>query len=135
MAGAAAALLSGLLFGLGLAVSQMVNPAKVLGFLDVAGDWDPSLSLVLVAAAGVAMIGYWLVLSLPRPVLAEAFTLPQSTGIDPRLIIGAAVFGIGWGLAGLCPGPGFASLVFGQFDSLFFMGTMGIGLYLARQMN
>jgi len=135
MARVAAALVSGLLFGLGLAVSQMVNPAKVLGFLDVAGRWDPSLALVLVATAGVALIGYRLALSRPKPVLAEAFTLPEKTAIDVRLVIGAALFGIGWGLAGLCPGPGFASLVFGHFQSLFFLGTMGIGLYMARQLN
>ncbi len=132
---AAAALVSGLLFGLGLAVSQMVNPAKVLGFLDVAGRWDPSLALVLAAAAGVALIGYRLVLSRPKPALAQAFTLPQKTKIDGRLVIGAALFGIGWGLAGLCPGPGFASLVFLQVQSLFFLGTMAIGLHLARLMN
>ncbi len=132
---AVAALISGLLFGLGLAVSQMVNPAKVLGFLDVAGGWDPSLALVLAAAAGVTLIGYRLALARPKPVFAPNFTLPERTKIDARLIIGAALFGIGWGLAGLCPGPGLASLVFGQFESLFFLGTMGIGLYLARQMN
>ena len=135
MARVAASLVSGLLFGLGLAVSQMVNPAKVLGFLDVAGRWDPSLALVLVAAAGVALIGYRLARSRPKPVLAEAFTLPQKTAIDVRLVIGAALFGIGWGLAGLCPGPGFASLVFGQMQSLFFLATLGAGLFMARQLN
>ena len=135
MARAAAALVSGLLFGFGLALSQMVNPAKVLGFLDVAGRWDPSLALVLVAATGVTLIGYRLVLSRPKPALAEAFMLPEKTAIDVRLVIGAALFGIGWGLAGLCPGPGFASLVFGQLQSLFFLGTLGIGLYMARQLN
>jgi uncharacterized membrane protein YedE/YeeE len=135
MARAAAALVSGLLFGFGLAVSHMINPAKVLGFLDVAGPWDPSLALVLVAATGVTLIGYRLVLSRPKPALAEAFLLPEKTTIDARLVIGAALFGMGWGLAGLCPGPGIASLVFGQMQTLFFLGTMGIGLYLARQLN
>ncbi len=90
---------------------------------------------MLVAAAGLALIGYRLVLSRPKPALAQAFTLPQKTEIDGRLIIGAALFGIGWGLAGLCPGPGIASLVFFQVQSLFFLGTMGIGLHLARLMN
>ena len=135
MARAAAALVSGLLFGFGLALSQMVNPAKVLGFLDVAGRWDPSLALVLVAAAGVTLIGYRLVLLRPKPALAATFVLPGKTAIDARLVIGAVLFGIGWGLAGLCPGPGFASLVFGHMQSLFFLGTLGIGLYIARQLN
>ncbi len=135
MARAAAALVSGLLFGLGLAVSQMANPAKVLGFLDIAGRWDPSLALVLAAAAGVATIGYRRVLSRPKPALAPAFNLPRKTGIDAKAVIGAALFGMGWGLAGLCPGPAFAALAFGQLEILFFIGTMGLGLHLARQMN
>jgi uncharacterized membrane protein YedE/YeeE len=135
MARAVAALVSGLLFGFGLALSEMVNPARVLGFLDVAGRWDPSLALVLVAAAGVALIGYRLALMASKPALAETFVLPEKTTIDARLVIGAALLGIGWGLAGLCPGPGFASLVFGHMQSLFFLATMGAGLYMARQLN
>ncbi|MDX1483455.1 MAG: DUF6691 family protein [Alphaproteobacteria bacterium] len=133
MARLAAALVSGLLFGLGLAVSQMVNPAKVQAFLDIAGPWDPSLVLVMVAGAAVAMVGYQLIFARGKPLFADAFALPLKTEIDARLMIGAVIFGIGWGIAGLCPGPGFASLVFGHVESLFFLGAMGLGLYFARQ--
>ncbi len=129
------ALCAGLLFGFGLAVAEMVNPAKILNFLDVAGTWDPSLALVLAAAVGVSMLGYQLVLRLDKPVLAEAFQLPTKTELDPRLIGGAAIFGIGWGLGGLCPGPGFASLAFLHLESLFFLAAMALGLFIARQMN
>ena len=104
-----AALLSGLLFGAGLTISQMVNPAKVAGFLDVAGDWDPSLALVMGGALTVTAICYRLTMRRGAPLLASDFRLPTAEDVDARLIGGAALFGVGWGLAGFCPGPAIAS--------------------------
>ncbi len=108
----------GMVFGLGLVVSGMSNPAKVLNFLDLAairtGSWDPSLAFVMVGAVVTAFIGFRLVLKRPRPVFAETFHLPARSGIDPRVIIGPAIFGIGWGLAGFCPGPAFVALGYGS---------------------
>ncbi|HSO43811.1 MAG TPA: DUF6691 family protein [Rhodospirillales bacterium] len=107
-----ASLACGLLFGVGLTISQMINPEKVLGFLDVAaipsGGWDTSLALVLAGAVATTLIGYRLVLRRARPLLAESFSLPTRRDIDARLIMGAVVFGAGWGLVGLCPGPALA---------------------------
>ncbi|MDH3239414.1 MAG: YeeE/YedE family protein [Alphaproteobacteria bacterium] len=133
MARILASLSAGLVFGLGLAVSQMVNPAKVLAFLDVAGAWDPSLALVMGAAVAVTWVGYRLVLGRPKPVLTESFQLPTKTAIDARLITGAAIFGIGWGLAGLCPGPAIASAAYLQAETLYFVPAMLAGLFLARR--
>lgn len=135
MARTLASLGAGLLFGLGLAVSQMANPAKVLAFLDVAGAWDPSLALVMAGAVTVTWIGYRLSLGQAKPVLCESFRLPTTTAIDARLIIGAAIFGIGWGLAGLCPGPAVTSIAFLQTETLYFLPAMLAGLFLARRMG
>lgn len=106
-------LASGALFGLGLTVSHMINPAKVLGFLDVAGDWDPSLAFVMLGALIVATPAYVLSRRLRAPLYAEEFARPGATRIDHRLIIGALLFGIGWGLVGYCPGPALASIGLG----------------------
>ena len=130
-----AAGLAGLIFGLGLAIAEMINPAKILDFLDIAGDWDPSLALVLLAAVGVAFFGYSWALTVEKPALADSFSLPEQTRIDARLVVGAAIFGIGWGLGGLCPGPGLASIAYGNFDSLFFITAMGLGLYSAGEIG
>ena len=129
------ALLAGILFGLGLAVSQMINPAKVLGFLDIAGRWDPSLALVMAGALAVTAFGYRLALKRPAPLLAPRFELPTVREIDRRLIAGAAVFGIGWGLVGFCPGPAIASLAFGVKESLIFVAAMLAGMALFRVSN
>ena len=104
-------LLAGALFGLGLAVSGMANPEKVLGFLDVAGDWDPTLAFVMGGALLVAAPAFRLIFRRNRPVLAEEFDLPQKTAIDGRLVGGSVLFGIGWGLYGFCPGPAVVALV------------------------
>ncbi len=107
-----AAGVAGLLFGLGLAVSRMTDPAKVLGFLDVAGPWDPSLAFVLAGATGVAAIGFPLVLrGRAAPLCDDRFHLPTARRVDRRLLAGAALFGVSWGLDGLCPGPALADLV------------------------
>jgi len=129
------ALLAGTLFGLGLAVSQMINPAKVLAFLDIAGRWDPSLALVMAGALGVTALGYRLALRRPAPLLAERFEVPTLREIDRRLLAGAAVFGIGWGLVGFCPGPAIASLAFGVKESLIFVAAMLAGMALFRVSN
>ena len=123
-----AAFAVGLLFGLGLVVAQMTNPAKIIAFLDVAGNWDPSLAVVMAAALAVSFIGYRLVLGRPKPVLADAFQIPTKTLIDRPLIVGAAVFGAGWAMAGLCPGPGFSSLASGGLLSLGFVAAMAAGM-------
>jgi hypothetical protein len=104
-------LASGVVFGLGLAVSQMVNPAKVIGFLDVAGRWDPTLLFVMAGALLVTVPAFRWVVKRPYPLFAAGFLLPKRKDVEPRLVIGAALFGIGWGLAGLCPGPAVTALV------------------------
>ncbi|MEZ5668251.1 MAG: DUF6691 family protein [Alphaproteobacteria bacterium] len=123
-----AALLIGLLFGVGLTVSQMINPAKVLGFLDVAGDWDPSLALVMAGALVVTFVGYRIVLAGRAPLLAESFQLPTKRDLDLPLIGGAAIFGIGWGLAGLCPGPAITAIGLGERDIVLFVIAMVGGM-------
>lgn len=127
-----AALVAGILFGLGLAVSQMINPAKVVGFLDIFGLWDPSLIFVMAGAVMVAFAGFRLVRSRPAPLLAARFELPTRRDLDGRLIGGAAVFGIGWGLTGFCPGPAIASLAFGIPDSVIFVAAMALGAWLQQ---
>lgn len=126
-----AALGAGILFGLGLAVSQMVNPAKVLAFLDILGDWDPSLAFVMGGAVAVTFVGYRWALSRERPLLETRYRVPEPTPIDRNLIAGAVVFGIGWGLVGFCPGPALAALAFGVPDALVFLAAMiaGAALY------
>ena len=105
------ALLAGALFGVGLAVSGMMNPAKVIGFLDFAGDWDPTLAFVMGGALLVCVPAFRVVLRRQRPVLASSFALPTKSALDARLLGGAALFGVGWGLSGFCPGPALAALV------------------------
>ena len=123
-----AALGAGAIFGLGLAVSEMVNPLKVKAFLDVAGDWDPSLTLVMGGAVIVSFIAFRLTLRRPKPILATRFELPTRRNIDRRLVGGAAVFGVGWGLVGLCPGPALSALIYGDVESAIFVVAMLIGL-------
>lgn len=127
-----AALAAGLLFGLGLAVSQMVNPAKVLGFLDLAGAWDPSLAFVLAGAVGTAAIGFRLAQRAGRPLLAPEFRLPAAAPIDRPLLLGAAIFGLGWGLVGFCPGPAVAALGLDGLPVLLFVLAMLAGMLLHR---
>lgn len=125
-----AAFAVGIVFGLGLTLAQMVNPAKVLGFLDLAGNWDPSLVFVMGGGAGVAAIGYRLAWRRQKPLFAEMFHLPTRKDIDSRLIAGAALFGIGWGIAGLCPGPALAVLGLGHSGAVIFTLAMVAGFAL-----
>jgi len=124
-------LFAGVLFGVGLALSGMLDPARVLGFLDLAsGHWDPSLLFVLGGALAVALPGVQLQRRLSRPLLDEHFQLPQTTVIDGRLLLGAAVFGLGWGLAGFCPGPALAGLGLGIPKVYGFVVAMSLGMLL-----
>jgi uncharacterized protein len=123
-----AALVAGLVFGLGLVVSQMTNPAKVLNFLDVFGAWDPSLMFVMAGAIPVAAIGFALARRRHRTVLGEAIHLPKRSAIDARLIGGAVLFGIGWGLVGFCPGPAIAALGFGRPEAILVVVAVIAGM-------
>jgi uncharacterized membrane protein YedE/YeeE len=136
MARVMAALVAGLLMGAGLHVSQMIDPAKVLAFLDVAaapaGGWDPSLALVMAGALAVTMAGYRLVFKRRRPVLAVAFQVPGRRDLDIRLLAGAALFGIGWGLVGYCPGPAIAGVTLGSGKTVAFAVSMLAGMAIYR---
>ena len=125
-----ASLLAGIVFGLGLVISGLANPAKVLNFLDVAGAWDPSLAFVMAGAVATTWLGYRLVLARPKPVYDACFHLPGSTAIDGRLLAGAAVFGVGWGLAGYCPGPAITALPLLNPATLVFVAAMLLGMRL-----
>jgi hypothetical protein len=129
---ALAGLVAGTVFGLGLGVSQMVDPNKVLAFLDIAGTWDPSLMFVLGGAVAVAALGFRLVQLRPAPWLGDRFHLSSAVAIDAPLLAGAALFGVGWGLAGYCPGPAIASLGFGNAEALWFLPAMLAGTGLQR---
>lgn len=126
------ALAIGLIFGTGIAVSGMANPAKVLNFFDVAGAWDPSLAFVMGGALIVTAIGYAFVLKRPAPVLDRRFHLPTRRDIDMRLVAGSAGFGIGWGIAGFCPGGAIPALGLGHAEAWLFVGSMVAGIVLAR---
>lgn len=129
---ALSAFVSGALFSIGLTISGMTNPANVRGFLDVAGDWNPSLFFVLLAAVVVTGVGYRLVWKRPKPLFEPIFSVPTSRIIDARLLIGAAIFGIGWGLIGLCPGPALSSVVSGESAIFVFIAAMLAGMLLQR---
>lgn len=122
----------GLLFGAGLALSGMINPAQVLGFLDVAGAWDPTLAFVLAAALVPSALAYALVRRMKRPLMADEFCIPKNRTIESRLVVGAALFGIGWGLVGLCPGPAIAGLVLGHWQTWVFVAAMAAGMWLQQ---
>lgn len=122
----------GLLFGVGLVVSGMADPAKVLNFLDLFGTWDPSLAFVMGGAVIVAFFGYRLVLKRPSPVAAERFHLPTRNDIDAQIVAGPAIFGLGWGLGGFCPGPALTALGLGATGTLAFVPAMILGMWAAR---
>lgn len=126
-AGSAAALAGGL-FGVGLAVSGMTRPEKVLGFLDVAGKWDPSLAFVMLGAIAVHMVAHRLTRGRSAPLFDSQFHLPTRKDVDRKLLVGSALFGIGWGLGGLCPGPGIVAAAAGALPALVFAAGMTIGI-------
>lgn len=125
-------LMAGALFGLGLAVAQMTNPLKVQNFLDVAGDWDPSLAFVMGAAVLITLMMFRVVLKCASPLLGERFHLPTLLKVDRPLIMGAALFGVGWGMTGYCPGPALATLLSGNDEVLLFVPAMLLGGFLHR---
>ena len=132
---ALAAGIIGLIFGLGLIVSEMVNPAKILAFLDVAGEWDPSLALVMGGALIVAGVGYRVVLARRSPFLSKDFHLPEKVELDGKLVAGSVLFGIGWGATGLCPGPAFAVLLIGPSEIVIFFAAMVGGIIIFKTIN
>ncbi|WP_166415987.1 DUF6691 family protein [Cochlodiniinecator piscidefendens] len=125
----------GLIFGIGISVSGMANPAKVINFFDIAGNWDPSLAFVMGGALLVTFFGYGVVFKKKRPILADEFTLPSQHGIDRKLIGGSAVFGIGWGIAGFCPGAALPALGTGNLDVAIFVGSLLVGIAIARRLQ
>ena len=124
------ALLSGLVFGLGLMVSGMANPAKVLGFLDLAGAWDPSLALVMAGAILVGFFAFLVAKNRTRSFIGAEMKLPTASAIDRRLLTGSALFGAGWGVAGFCPGPSLVALGMGEPKALVFVAAMLVGMVI-----
>ena len=122
------AFVAGVVFAVGLGISGMTNPAKVIGFLDVTGAWDPSLALVMAGAIGVHLVFAQWSRKAKRPVWADAFVLPERADVDVRLIAGAALFGLGWGTAGYCPGPALVSLIGLTSGALAFCASMVAGI-------
>ena len=120
----------GLIFGLGLLVSGMANPHKVLGFLDLAGPWDPSLALVMGGAVAVGLVGFAWARKRQRSLLGQPMQLPTRKDIDAPLVIGSALFGIGWGLAGYCPGPALVGITAGMTSAIIFSAAMLAGMVL-----
>ena len=125
-------LLSGIIFGIGLVISEMINPQKVLGFLDIFGNWDPSLAFVMVGALIVSLPTFHIIKNKEKPLLEKKFDYSYNKNIDQRLILGSILFGVGWGLAGLCPGPAISSLALLNFYSMSFVISMFLGFYLVK---
>jgi len=125
-------LISGTIFGIGLVVSQMINPEKVLGFLDLFGNWDPSLAFVMIGALIVSSPLFHLIKNKEKPLFAEKFNYSNNKEINNELVIGSALFGAGWGLGGLCPGPAISSIALLNINSIIFVVAMFIGFYLAK---
>lgn len=119
--------IAGVLFALGLGIAGMTQPSKVIGFLDIAGKWDATLLVVLGSATGLTFIMFQFVLKRPKPLLVESFSLPTRTDLDLKLILGAALFGIGWGLGGFCPGPALVAAVSGFTGVFAFLAAMAVG--------
>lgn len=129
------AMTAGLLFGVGLGVSGMTLPSKVVGFLDVTGDWDASLAFVMVGAIAIHTLLYRAVRSRPSPLFDGRFHVPTRKDLDPRLLLGAALFGVGWGIGGFCPGPALVSLASGGGAAILFVAMMLLGMVLQHATN
>ena len=127
--------ISGLIFGIGLTVSGMVNPAKVIAFLNILGNWDPSLVFVMVGAIIFSAPFFYILKNKKKPLFNSSFQIPSRTNIDRNLIIGSSLFGVGWGMVGLCPGPAVSSIVFLQPLSILFVIALISGFYLCRYIN
>ncbi|MDB4995294.1 MAG: hypothetical protein JWM74_2726 [Myxococcaceae bacterium] len=125
-------LVAGALFGIGLAIAGMTRPEKVTGFLDITGAWDPSLAFVMLGAIGVHFVLHRLVLRRTAPLFDDRFHLPTRRDIDPRLLVGAGLFGVGWGLGGFCPGPALTSAAAGALPALVFVAAMIAGMLIER---
>ena len=125
-------LTSGTIFGIGLVVSQMINPEKVLGFLDLFGNWDPSLAFVMIGALIISSPLFHLIKNKDKPLFSEKFNYSNNKEINNKLVIGSALFGAGWGLGGLCPGPAISSIALLNINSIIFVVAMFIGFYLAK---
>ena len=123
------ALLCGTLFGIALSLSQMINPNKILNFLDISGHWDPSLMFVMMGALAVAFVAFKLILKRPTPIIAESFHVSRKSLIDKWLLLGAAVFGIGWGMSGYCPGPAVAGLGLLSWESVIMVVAIYVGFF------
>ena len=128
-------LLCGLFFGMGLAMSGMTDTQVVLGFLDITGNWNPALMLVMGGALGVTIPGFWLIQKRSRPVFTESFHLPASRKIEAKPLVGSLIFGIGWGLYGYCPGPALASLTTLNWQPLLFVVAMSVGVFLEKRVT
>ena len=128
-------LISGIIFGVGLAISNMINPAKVLGFLNFFDQWDPSLIFVMIGAILISAPFFFLFRNKSKPLFAETFSIPKIENIDSKLIVGSSLFGVGWGLVGFCPGPAIASLALANKYAIFFLISMFGGFFLTRLVN
>lgn len=124
------ALLAGLLFGTGLAAASMTDPRKVLAFLDLLGDWNPTLAYVMGTAVAVTWVAFRVALRRPAPILDDKFHIPTRRDIDYRLVVGSLLFGIGWGLFGYCPGPAIGALVYGHAETMLFVAAMLAGVFI-----
>ena len=125
-------LFCGIIFGIGLVISQMINPAKVLGFLNLFGEWDPSLAFVMIGALIVSSPLFYLFKNKEKPIFSSSFSISNKKEIDKKLIIGSILFGAGWGLAGLCPGPAISSIALLNMSSIIFVIAMFFGFYIAK---
>ena len=129
------ALFCGIIFGIGLVISQMVNPSKVLGFLNVFGEWDPSLAFVMIGALIISSPLFHLFKNKEKPIFSTSFSISENKEVDKRLIFGSILFGVGWGLAGLCPGPAISSIALLNISSVTFVFSMFVGFYIASKIS